>query len=695
LPDFRPQESIYVPVERRDLSSEIRVTGETNLLNEQELKFNLDGTVVALNVSEWSEVKKGDILARLDTKELNSELGQARIDLENSRDKLTSTLDKLSGEDRLRDETEIENQTRKILLSERDLQKLKQDQITQQEERRKNIVEQELALDKLKKQSGISKDNLDKKISDQKEDLEYKKKTFEDKKWDLEKQIADTNQDLQKALRNYDLEFINTYQWVFSQINAWQDTLDSINEIIAFDRVSKNIEENLSFGAKNYTKKQEVLKRFIDIQREIYELKKLYEEKKNQDIPTLEYLTELLKYEQKIYDLFYAVGQPLLDAIEDSNADTPGRSAVSLKSTAKGFISDSEIKKLEIDNKILALQYLDTKDDIQEKSRIKKETLEKSLEDLEKSLVDVQKEFDDLSLLYPENIKELELQIEKTQRQLQQLRDDHEERIYKDKIALDDAEINLKNARQDLEIARKNFDKKYANINENEDVKMLRNSIKQAELAVEKIEQKIENYLLKAPFDGVVNAMTLKVGDNLSTNANENKHIYIVNPNIMEVTMSFDAIDVVKVHKWMEAQVTFEAFPGKTFTGVLDSIDSKAKDGGWWGAKKFTGKMIIDTGDTNVFSGMQARVRIALENRQWVLVVPTIAIEEDENGEKYVTVRKDGKKEKRTVQVGMTQDGMTEIISGLEEWEEVLRINFDANQFTPDDFRGGRGGMYY
>jgi len=146
-------------------------------------------------------------------------------------------------------------------------------------------------------------------------------------------------------------------------------------------------------------------------------------------------------------------------------------------------------------------------------------------------------------------VKELELQIEKSERQLTQLHEDYEEKLYKDRITIEDLEISLKNARQDLEIAQTNFDKKYSNISENEDVKMLQNSVKQAELAVEKVEQKIENYLLKAPFDGVVSALSYKVGDNLSTNSSDNKNIYIVNPSIMEVTMQFDAIDVVKVEK--------------------------------------------------------------------------------------------------------------------------------------------------
>jgi len=74
--------------------------------------------------------------------------------------------------------------------------------------------------------------------------------------------------------------------------------------------------------------------------------------------------------------------------------------------------------------------------------------------------------------------------------------------------------------------------------------------------------------------------------------------------------------------------------------------------------------MMINTGETNVLSGMQARVRIVFEEKKDILIIPTMAIEYDtETSEPYVTVRKNGKREKVPVQVGMSQDGQTEIVS--------------------------------
>jgi len=54
------------------------------------------------------------------------------------------------------------------------------------------------------------------------------------------------------------------------------------------------------------------LKQFIEIQKAVYELKTLYESKQPQEDPTLEYLIKLLEKEKTIHDMFYAVGQPLL-----------------------------------------------------------------------------------------------------------------------------------------------------------------------------------------------------------------------------------------------------------------------------------------------------------------------------------------------------------------------------------------------
>jgi len=100
-------------------------------------------------------------------------------------------MEKLTGDDKIKDKTNLESSQRKITLAQYDFTQLKQDNTTKVTEKIKEIESSKLALEKLKKESQISKQNLTTDVKDKKEDLEYKKKTFNDKKWNFEKQILD------------------------------------------------------------------------------------------------------------------------------------------------------------------------------------------------------------------------------------------------------------------------------------------------------------------------------------------------------------------------------------------------------------------------------------------------------------------------------------------------------------------------
>lgn len=68
---------------------------------------------------------------------------------------------------------------------------------------------------------------------------------------------------------------------------------------------------------------------------------------------------------------------------------------------------------------------------------------------------------------------------------------------------------------------------------------------------------------------------------------------------------------------------------------------------------------------------MTAAVTLELEPRLDVLAVPAAALGRD-RAERFVTVLEDGVPARRTVRVGWTQGGWTEITDGLAEGERVV-----------------------
>ena len=99
-----------------------------------------------------------------------------------------------------------------------------------------------------------------------------------------------------------------------------------------------------------------------------------------------------------------------------------------------------------------------------------------------------------------------------------------------------------------------------------------RNTVAKQRLALDNARKNLDKYELTAPFDGTVRKIDFKVGDNLT--ADEQKFIYIENPNLVEISATLDQLDIVKVSLNQEANITFDSYPDRVFTGTVSEKDS-------------------------------------------------------------------------------------------------------------------------
>ncbi|MBW7954205.1 efflux RND transporter periplasmic adaptor subunit [Candidatus Gracilibacteria bacterium] len=688
------QEDIFSPAYTGSLTSGINVMGETNLLSEQKLKFNVNGTIKNVLVKEGDKVKTGDILASLETNLIENELKEAQIKYDDAKIALDKKFLSMSKEDKLKEEIALKSQLRKIEDSKYNLDKLKYDNDKKLNDLISNLEKEKFNLEKLKKESQVSKTNLSKDLQDKKDDLDYKKKTLDDKKWSLEKSILDEKTSLDKSLRDFDSLSKDMYDKIDSDLESFLQNLKSLNEILYIDReeTSSNNSNYIYFSAKNINYRNLVENYYFQVKGGSKTLQeKLKKIDKNKI--TFDELKTLLSQEKEISNSLYDLGLNLAKGANESieTQDFDKGVISSLLSMGNSFRSTGDSQKKQIDGDIDKLKTQDSKKDLEEKSRIKVENLNKELKDLDKSIIDFEKEFNDLNLLFPEKLKDLEENIKDKEEAIKTLNKDLEDLKYQNNKSLEDAKIALENEKVDYSINSKNFLKKYSDIKSSDEIKVLQNALDQAQIGIDQVKEKLKNYTLVAPFDGNIATNTLKVGDKLSTDSTDDKSIYLINPKLIEIKMKLDQIDIVKIKKGVEGQVSFDSQPGKVFTGTIDQIDTKPIDEN--GAKKYVVKMVIDIGDLNIFSGMSANVEIVFEKIDDAVLVPTMAIEQDPStGENYVTVKQNGKKIKKVVQTGIARDGVTQIISGINVGDEVLEINFDANNFKQEDFNGGMGG---
>lgn len=142
-----------------------------------------------------------------------------------------------------------------------------------------------------------------------------------------------------------------------------------------------------------------------------------------------------------------------------------------------------------------------------------------------------------------DKVEKLRIELERLKIQLQ--KQTFELEVAKKKTTLDAAELDKKiqDAKVDLEKA------KDGNAQQ-EEIESLRNEIDTAQFNLTTLMKKYDEYKIIANFDGIVTKLDMQVGDSIETNASssqEQKYIYVETPDLLEVQLDVDQVDIVKI----------------------------------------------------------------------------------------------------------------------------------------------------
>ena len=191
------------------------------------------------------------------------------------------------------------------------------------------------------------------------------------------------------------------------------------------------------------------------------------------------------------------------------------------------------------------------------------------------------------------------------------------------------------------------------------------NTVEQWEITVNKAKKWLESYQITAPFDWVVRKIDFEIWDKLY--ASNSKFIYIENPDLIEISVQLDQIDIVKVSEWMPAEIEFDAYPEEIFYGTISDIDTKANITAW--VVSYTVKIHIEKWDYMILWWMTANVKIIIDRQENAIQVPTTYIQNiwEKN---YV---KNSSGDLVEVKLWISNDSMVEIVSGLNNWDQIIK----------------------
>ncbi|HBM46220.1 MAG: Efflux transporter, RND family, MFP subunit [Parcubacteria group bacterium GW2011_GWF2_38_76] len=213
------------------------------------------------------------------------------------------------------------------------------------------------------------------------------------------------------------------------------------------------------------------------------------------------------------------------------------------------------------------------------------------------------------------------------------------------------------------------------------DLQISQNNIRKKEVSLDDLRADLANYTVRAPFTGIIAKVNSKIGDTVSSGTAIGS--LITKQKIAEI--SLNEVDVAKVKLGQKATLTFDAIEDFSITGEVAEIEAVGTVS--QGVVTYNIKIIFDTQDDRIKPGMSTSASIITEVRQDVLSVSNSAIK-NKAGVDYVEMFSEKIKAvnatstqgvilesglvEQVVEIGISSDTHTEIISGLKEGDLVI-----------------------
>jgi HlyD family secretion protein len=226
---------------------------------------------------------------------------------------------------------------------------------------------------------------------------------------------------------------------------------------------------------------------------------------------------------------------------------------------------------------------------------------------------------------------------------------------------------------------------------------------------------------IEAPFTGEITTLNVEAEDTLSMGT---EMIEVTDYSNLQMVVNVDELDIAKVKVGQTAQIDVSALTDSEFTGTVTSVSKEANESESSSVAQYAVNVKINK-PTGIKVGMTAEAVITTESKTNVLTVPIEAVQTQDD-QYYVRVQSsevastteqtkqqvqsssdsststseeastESQATQKTVEVGLKNDEVAEIISGLSEGEEVvlptLQSSDDSESGMQEMMKGFPGG---
>jgi HlyD family secretion protein len=236
------------------------------------------------------------------------------------------------------------------------------------------------------------------------------------------------------------------------------------------------------------------------------------------------------------------------------------------------------------------------------------------------------------------------------------------------------SQSNLSMAEAALQAAEKKYQNLLANSGTNPKVVEISEvKVKNAELQVDVARNNLEDVTIISPMAGTVTVINGDA-DQIITK-DDNVFMTVADLDHPLVRVNIDQSDLPSIVLGSSAQVTFDALPGRSFTGTLTQIMPAVASVN--SVNVIQGLVVLDSvilpSGKVLPVGLNANVEMISQKADNVLIIPLESLYQPAGQSAYVYVLKpQGEPEKREVEVGLIATAFVEIKSGIEEGEKVI-----------------------
>ena len=237
--------------------------------------------------------------------------------------------------------------------------------------------------------------------------------------------------------------------------------------------------------------------------------------------------------------------------------------------------------------------------------------------------------------------------------------------------ALDEAQKNYELATNKQQLGKANV------ISAGSKVKQAEAQVAEARALLAQKEKEYENSTIVSPIDGVVLSRDVEVGTAVSSilvlGSSATLVMTLGDTREVYVKGKVDESDIGKVYIGQPARIKVESYKDRTFSGKVTKISPMGveKDN----VTTFEVRVSIDNSKGELKSQMTANAEVLLEEHKGILMVPEGALIYDKDRKASVEIpdpaAKDGRK-KLAVTVGISNGSKTELLSGLNEGQQVI-----------------------